>query len=177
MTLLVLYLEFFRIGLFAVGGGLATIPFLQELTTKYDWFTSADLSNMIAISESTPGPVGVNMATYVGYTTGGVLGSLLAVVGLVTPSIIVIVLVAHFFVRFKEEQVVRHAFWGIRPVVAGLIGAAGFEVAQVALWHQGILDIKAVCMIGLFGILVTKWKKHPIFYIVLGGLAGIVLQM
>ncbi|MGL5677816.1 MAG: chromate transporter [Cellulosilyticaceae bacterium] len=177
MTLLLLYAEFFRIGLFAVGGGLATIPFLQELITKYGWFTSEDLLNMIAVAESTPGPIGVNAATYIGYQVGGLLGGLLAVIGLVTPSIIVIVLVAKIFNRFKELQGVKNAFYGIRPVVAGLIGAVSVEVMKVSLWGDGRIQLKAIILLGAFLIAITKWKKHPILYIVIGGVVGILFKL
>lgn len=177
MTLLILFVEFFRIGLFAVGGGLATIPFLQELTTRYSWLTDESLLDIIAIAESTPGPIGVNAATYVGYNAGGLLGSMIAVIGLVAPSIIIIIVIAHYFDKFKEKQVVQHAFWGIRPVVAGLIGAAGVEVAKVALWHEGQIDVKAWLILACFLMVITKWKKHPIVYIILGGVVGILFKM
>lgn len=177
MNLLLLFVEFFRIGLFAVGGGLATIPFLQELTTKYDWITSQDLLDIIAIAEATPGPIGINAATYVGYKLEGVIGGIFAVLGIVTPSIIVIIIIAHFFAKFKEQQVVKNVFWGIRPMVAGLIGAAGFEVAKVALFVDRAINVKAWLLLGIFLVLITKWEKHPIIYILLGGLIGIILKM
>ena len=94
MLYLRLFWEFFKTGLFAVGGGLATLPFLQDMSGRTGWFTHAQLADMLAVSESTPGPIGVNMATYVGFTTGGVGGALVATLGLVTPSVIVILIVA-----------------------------------------------------------------------------------
>lgn len=182
-----LFFEFFRIGLFALGGGLATIPFLEELITKYGWITYQDLLDLIAIAESTPGPIGVNAATYVGYSVAGLTGSITTVLGLVTPSVIIIVLIAHFFTKFKEQQVVQSAFYGIRPVVAGLIGAAGFQVAKIALFNIelyrntnalfDLINIKAaiVCLITFF--IISKWEKHPIIYIALGALAGVILRL
>lgn len=177
MTLVLLFMEFFKIGLFAVGGGLATIPFLQELVVKYDWLTSEELLDIIAIAESTPGPIGVNAATYVGYNGGGIWGSIVAVVGLVTPSIIVIIIVAHFFNKFKEDKRVKNAFYGIRPLVAGLIGAVSVELASISLGGATGINIKAIVLLGAFLVTVFKWKKHPIIYIVLGGIIGIVLKL
>ena len=104
MTYVILFFEFFKIGLFAVGGGLATLPFLYELAGKYTWFDEAMLGNMIAVSQSTPGPIGINMATYAGFNAAGILGGILATVGLVTPSVIIIIIVAHVLNKFKESQ-------------------------------------------------------------------------
>ena len=117
MIFLKLYLVFFKIGLFAIGGGLATLPFLQELVEQYGWITSQDLLDMIAISESTPGPIGINSATFVGYKTAGLLGGIIATLGLVTPSVIIIMIIAHYFMKFSEQPVIRSAFYGLRPAV------------------------------------------------------------
>ena len=110
MIYLQLFYEFFKTGLFAVGGGLATLPFLYDMSAKTGWFTEADLTNMIAVSESTPGPLGVNMATYVGYITAKVPGALAATLGLVTPSILVILLIACFLKSFRNNRYVESAF-------------------------------------------------------------------
>lgn len=187
MIYITLFLEFFRIGLFSVGGGLATIPFLYELIDKYGWITEQDLLNIIAIAESTPGPVGVNAATYVGYHAAGVTGGIIGVLGLVAPSVVIIVIIAHFFNKFKEQKVVQAGFYGIRPVVAGLIGAAGFEVAKIALFQADVyaasgrlidfFNIKAVALLGGMLILISLWKKHPIVYIILGGIIGVVVGL
>ena len=99
-----LFYEFFKIGLFAIGGGLVTVPFLFDLTARYDWFTTQELADMIAVSESTPGPLGVNMATYVGYSTAGIGGALAATVGLVAPSVIIIVMIAKLLRRFGSSS-------------------------------------------------------------------------
>ena len=128
MQLLILFLEFFKIGLFSVGGGLATLPFLYDLADKYPWLSAAQIPDMIAISESTPGPLGVNMATYVGFQCGGVLGGVIATAGLVTPSVIVIIIVYKFLERFRKSTLVENAFYGLRPIVVGLIASAGFGV-------------------------------------------------
>ena len=124
MILIQLFYEFFKAGLFAVGGGLATLPFLQDISAKTGWFTLDQLADMIAISECTPGPIGVNMATYVGFSTAGVPGALAATLGLIAPSIIVILIIAGFLKRFQDNRYVQAAFYGLRPASTGLIGAA-----------------------------------------------------
>lgn len=186
MIYLKLFAVFFRIGLFSVGGGLATLPFLQEIVHKYGWITSEELLNMIAISESTPGPIGINTATYVGYNTAGILGGFMATLGTVAPSIIVIIIIAHYFAKFSEEHIVKSAFYGIRPAVAGLIGAAGFEVAKVALFNIDLFnisnrivdffDIKGILLFGVIFYLIRKLNKHPITYILFAAVIGIVFK-
>ena len=123
-TLLRLYWEFFKTGLFAVGGGMATLPFLKNIGETTGWYTYGDLMNMLAVSESTPGPIGINMATYVGFTVAGVPGAVIATIGEVTPSIIVILVVAMMLKKFRENKYVDRAFYGLRPASTGLIGAA-----------------------------------------------------
>ena len=119
-----LYWEFFKTGLFAVGGGMATLPFLQAIGQSTGWYTYTDLMNMLAVSESTPGPIGINMATYVGFTAAGVPGAVIATLGEVTPSIIVILIVAAILHSFRNNKYVNEAFYGLRPASTGLIGAA-----------------------------------------------------
>ena len=133
MMLLRLFLEFFKIGLFAVGGGMATIPFLYDLSDRTGWFTHTQLADMIAISESTPGPIGVNMATYVGYEMSGIPGSIFTTLGFVAPSIIIIIIVSLFLQKFRENRYVESAFYGLRPASSGLIASAALSVAIVAL--------------------------------------------
>ena len=128
MIYLKLFFEFFKVGLFAVGGGLSTFPFLEDLANKTGWFTMSDLLNMIAVSESTPGPIGVNMSTYAGVVTSGILGGLISTLGLITPSVIIILIVAKFLDKFRNNFYVESAFYGLRPAVLGLISAAGFSV-------------------------------------------------
>lgn len=119
-----LFYEFFKIGLFAIGGGMATLPFLMDLTARYDWYTKAELTNMIAISQSTPGPVGINMATYAGYNAAGIPGAVVATLSLVAPALVIIMVIAKFLADFNENKTVQAAFYGIRPTVAALIGYA-----------------------------------------------------
>jgi chromate transporter len=186
MIYLLLFIEFFKIGLFSIGGGLATLPFLQELIEKYQWISSYDLINMIAISESTPGPIGINAATFVGYKAAGIVGSVITTLGIVTPSIIVIILIAHYYMKVSEEPIVRASLNGIRPAVIGLIGAAGFEVAKIALLNINLFlktnlilesfNFKAILLFTILLYLIIKYKKHPILYIIASGIIGIVLK-
>lgn len=186
MIYLKLFGVFFKIGLFSIGGGLATLPFLQEIVHQYGWITSEELINMIAISESTPGPIGINTATFVGNNTAGVLGGVIATLGIITPSIIIIIIIAHYFSRFSEQPIVQSAFYGIRPAVTGLIAAAGFEVAKIALFNIdkylltnniiNLIDFKASMLFLLILFLIVKYKKHPILYLLGAAILGVIFK-
>lgn len=188
--LLTLFFEFFKTGLFAVGGGLATIPFLYNMIDKYQWFSDEVLGDMIAISESTPGPIGVNMATYSGYyvfslehgTFLGMLGGIFTTFGLILPSFIVILFVSRMYQKFKENRLVQSGFYGIRPVVVGMIGATAVDMFLSAVMGDAATlsfvnffsDIKvgALILFVILLILTNKFKKHPIIYIILAGVVG-----
>ena len=180
-----LFWEFFKTGLFAVGGGLATLPFLQDMAERTGWFTHAQLADMLAVSESTPGPIGVNMATYVGFTTGGVGGALVATLGLVAPSVIVILIVAAFLKAFRNSKWVNAAFYGLRPASTALVAAAGISVVPIALLHSGMTGFSALNWpaIALAAVLLvcTNWvpvvkKWHPIVFIGISALVGVLLK-
>ncbi len=182
MEYLILFAEFFKTGLFAVGGGLATLPFLNKMAQTYDWFTAAELADMIAVSESTPGPIGVNMATYAGVNAGGTAGALCSTIGLVMPSVIVILIVARMLNKFNNSRIVQNAFAGLRPAVVGLIAAAGLELMKVSLLNleaakiAEMFNLKAIVLYAAILIPVIKFKKlHPIVFIGIGALAGIIL--
>lgn len=196
MIYLQLYYEFFKTGLFAIGGGMATIPFLEKIAEKTGWFTSTDLANMIAVGESTPGPIGVNMATYVGFVTGSqqggvfhaILGAVIATLGLVTPSIIVILIIASILKNFKDNRYVNHAFYGLRPASTGLIAAAGISVVASTLLCMDSLTvlpttvnwkgmILAVILFVLTNFVKPTKKLHPIIFIGASALVGIVFHM
>ncbi len=189
MTFLYLFIEFFKIGLFAIGGGPATIPFLQDLArSDYGWFDNDQLGVMIAIAESTPGPIGINMATYAGYnagvseygTFGGVLGGIIATLGLVTPSIIVIVIIAGFLKAFKENSYVKGAFSGIRPVVTALVAFAVYGIIKPIFYVNGAfaLPVIAISVVVFALMFIKKLKKlHPAFWLALGAIAGILLKL
>jgi chromate transporter len=191
MILLRLFFEFCRVGLFSVGGGLATIPFLTDLGERTGWFGAGDLANMIAISESTPGPMGVNMATYVGFHTAGVAGGVVATLGLIFPSVIIILIIAGFLLKFRQSKAVDGVFYGLRAASVALITAALLQVAKIALmFHEVTADgvavetqlfywpaiILAVVVFALVKFSPAK-KLHPICFIGLAALAGVIFQM
>ena len=193
ILLLTLFYEFFKTGLFAVGGGLATIPFLYNMIDRYGWFSKDVLGDMIAISESTPGPIGVNMATYSGYHVfngmygeiTGILGGISTTFGLVLPSFLVILIVSKMYQKFKQNSLVQSGFYGIRPVVVGMIGATALDmfVSAVMKNPQIILsdlfaniNAGAVILFVVLLFLTNKYKKHPIFYIVLAGIMGVIFK-
>ena len=191
MILLTLFFEFFKTGLFAVGGGMATLPFLYDMSARHpDWFTTAQLADMIAVSESTPGPIGVNMATYVGFRTAGVLGGLITTLGLVAPSVIIILIVARVLKQFRENKYVDAAFYGLRPCSVGLIAAAGLLVVKIALFDfdayalsgeiSDLFRVKALILTAVLLVLTravkaTK-KLHPIFFILGSALVGVIFS-
>ena len=198
MIYLQFFWEFFKTGLFAIGGGMATIPFLYEMSDKTGWFTHGDLANMIAVSESTPGPIGVNMATYVGFITGtnqanfvtGVLGAVIATLGLITPSIIVILIIALFLQSFRNSKYVNSAFYGLRPASTGLISAAGITVALSVLFFEeklaeglsfAAVNWKGLVLAVVLWIFINKVKKtkglHPIVFIGVSAVVGIIFGM
>ena len=198
MIYLRLFYEFFKTGLFAVGGGMATIPFLYNMADATGWFTRIDVDNMIAVGESTPGPIGVNMATYVGYITGGnvgglpaaILGAVVATLGLITPSIIVILIIASFLKSFRDNKYVDSAFYGLRPASTGLIAAAGLSVVVSNLFFsdalaQGcswaVVTWKGWVLAAVLWVLTNKIKQtkklHPILFILASAVVGIVFSM
>lgn len=172
MIYLILFYEFFKIGLFAIGGGLVTVPFLFDLAEKYPWFDTAMLADMIAVSESTPGPLGVNMATFVGFKAAGIAGSLSATLGLVMPSVIIIIMVAKLLKQFSCNINVQNVLNGIRPAVLALILFAGWQVARIA-----VVDYLTLALFAVFTVMIYFWKKSPIFYMILSAVVGIVLKL
>lgn len=190
MIYLRLFWEFFKVGLFSVGGGLATLPFLYSLGAKTGWFSTADVANMLAVSESTPGPIGVNMATYAGFDCAGILGGVVATLGLVTPSVIVIVLIAMALQAFRTNKYVDAAFYTLRPASTGLIAAAGWSVFALVLVNldayrasyqlADLLQWKNLLLFAVIWVLtnlVKPLKKlHPVVFLALAAVVGIVFR-
>ena len=206
MVLLWLFLEFFKVGLLAFGGGLATIPFLEELSETRGWYTLDQLADMIAISESTPGAIGVNMSTYVGYTVGvsnfggyvfmGFIGSLCSTLGLVAPSIIIILIICQFLKKFRDSKVVNWAFYGLRAASFGLVCNAAYSILKISIINIDAFDIvekdnfwstlgqafidffdyKCLILAGIMAFLIFKFKKHPIIYIAVAAIIGIIFR-
>ena len=191
MILLKLFFEFFCIGLFAVGGGLATVPFLTDLSIRTGWFSLDQPTNMIAISESTPGPLGVNMASYVGYEIAGIPGAILATLGLITPCLIIILIVIRCLQKFRNSQNVASIFYGLRPASTGLIAAAGWSVVCLSLIHitrpEGqffptAVEVSWSCLVLSAIILVLTHikytqKVHPVIWIALSAIAGAIFKL
>ena len=192
MIYLQLFWEFFQTGLFAVGGGMATIPFLYDISDKTGWYTHQDLANMIAVSESTPGPIGVNMATYVGYIIGngmggivtGILGAVVATIGLITPAVIIILIIATLLKNFRENKYLDAAFYGLRPASTGLIAAAGLSVVVANILPElalSALNWKGLILGVALWFLTNKVKKvkslHPIVFILFSAVVGVIFSM
>ena len=185
--MLTMFLEFFKTGLFAVGGGMATIPFLYEMARKYPWFSESTITDMIAISESTPGPIGVNMSTFVGFNAFGILGGIVSTFGLVLPSVIVMLIIAKFLDKFGESKTVKSAFSGIRPAVAALISIALFQVLKTALLAGcdlssfahfiGTVNYKPWVLLAVLLVAMKIKNYHPIVFIGAAALCGIVFGM
>ncbi len=185
MVFLRLFYEFFKTGLFSVGGGLATLPFLYEMSGNTGWFSTADIANMIAVSESTPGPIGINMSTYAGFTTAGVLGGVVASLGLAAPSVIIILIIAKFLEKFRNNRFVEGAFYGLRPASIAMITVAGLNVARVALVNMDTLAAgnygefflwKAILLGTAIFIGQRKLKWSPVIFIAIAAVVGIVFQ-
>lgn len=186
MIYLRLFFEFFKTGLFAVGGGLATLPFLNDMADRTGWFTRAQLADMLAVSESTPGPIGVNMATYVGFTTAGIPGAVIATLGLITPSVIVILIVAAFLRAFRDNRYVNSAFYGLRPASTAMVAAAGIGVVLLTLVHRSqpfglaFFNWPALALAAVILVL-TRWVKptkdlHPIVFILASAAVGVIFS-
>lgn len=190
MIELLLFWEFLKIGLFSVGGGMATLPFLYDLSDSTGWFTHAQLADMLAVSESTPGPVGINMATYVGYTVGGFGGALLATLGVILPGTVIVLIIAGMLDKFRGNKYVDAAFYGLRPASTGLIAAAGVSVVSIALLNTSLyaatgnlldlISVKAVILAAVLWVLTnlvkpTK-KLHPVVFIAASAIVGIVFS-
>ena len=198
MILCKLFWEFCKTGLFAIGGGMATVPFLREIADKTGWFTAGQLADMIAVSESTPGPLGVNMATYVGYTVGlsqlgspwmGIVGAVAATLGLIFPSIVIVLCISFFLKRFRTSTLVDAALYGLRPASVALISAAGVEIVLFAIlrvdsiYQMGAAQLSWKSVVLAAGVyagtnLIPRLKKlHPIWFILLSAVVGIILKM
>lgn len=187
MAFLQLMYEFFKTGLFSVGGGLATLPFLYEMSNNHpDWFTHADIANMIAVSESTPGAIGINMSTYAGYKVAGIPGGILASFALALPCVIIILIIARFLARFRKSRLVDGAFYGLRPASLAMISAAGLNVVRIALVNMDALTSgaglgeffiwKALILAVLIFIGLRKLKWSPIVFIGISAVVGIIFK-
>jgi chromate transporter len=183
VNLLLLFFQFFKIGLFSVGGGYATLPFLFELADAYGQFSREDVGNTLAVAQSLPGAIGANLAAYTGFRFAGVPGAAVATLGLVAPSIIIIVIIARVLAAFQKSRTVASLFAGFQPAGAGLLSSAAFSAIAVSLYRPGwelwyqALRWRELALFGALFFLVVKFKKHPVFYIAAAALAGVLLGL
>ncbi|VGO14971.1 putative chromate transport protein [Pontiella desulfatans] len=164
-----LFYSFFTIGCFAFGGGYAILSFLQQEVERRGWMTTERFVDFIAISQSTPGPIALNMATFVGYETGGIPGALCATVAVSMPGMIMMTLFALFFFHFYERPATQAVFRGLRPAVVGLVAAAAWQIGRVAVVNPVALAITAVSI-----LLIAKWKISPVLLVIGSAIAGIL---
>ncbi|MDR1590088.1 MAG: chromate transporter [Oscillospiraceae bacterium] len=179
-----LFAEFFITGLFAVGGGAATIPLLRDMSARTGWFTLGELADMVAVAESTPGPIGVNMASFAGYRTAGIPGAVTATLGIVTPSVIVVLIIARLLDKYRENRITQSVFRGLRPASAALIASACFSLITTVLnagRAGGSLvsygNITAVCLAAALVAATRRIKAHPILFIAASAVVGIIFKM
>jgi chromate transporter len=168
-ALLQLFTAFFTIGCFAFGGGYAILSFLQQEVERCGWMTTERFVDLVAISQSTPGPIAINMATFVGYQAGGVPGSLVATLAVALPGMIMMISFALFFFHFYERSATQAVFKGLRPAVVGLVAAAAWQIAQVSVVNWVSAAISAACI-----LLIAKWKVNPVFLVAGSAIAGIL---
>lgn len=186
MIYLQLFYEFFKTGLFSVGGGLATLPFLYDMSDRIGWFTHAQIADMLAISESTPGPIGVNMATYAGFEAAGILGSIIATLGLVMPSVIVILIIAMFLKKFRDNIYVERVFYGLRPASMAMITSSFISIVLIAIVNVplfretgsflDLVSLPALALAVIVFVLNRKTKLHPIWFILASAVVGVVFN-
>ncbi len=180
MLYLQMALEFLKIGMFAIGGGLATLPFLREISVKYGWYSLSELSNMIAVGNATPGPIGINMATYTGYSIGGILGGILSTLSIIFPSYIVILIVSTVLDKFRSSIYAKGAFKGLRPAVVAMISIALVQLAKESFLIQNTNSpsIKHILLFTAMFIATKIQKKNTILlYIIAGAIIGIIFKM
>ncbi|MBQ2872060.1 chromate transporter [bacterium] len=187
MIYLLLVYEFFKVGLFSVGGGYATLPFLYHIADVYKWYSAEQLVDMLAVSSITPGPVGINVATFAGFKSAGILGSLLATSALILPSFLIVVFIAKLLNKFKENFFVNAILYSIKPAGCALIAAVGVDLFRKDVLKDissfdvynlsAFVDIKAlILVIGLL-ILSLKVKKDPLIYLGIAAICGVLFNI
>lgn len=176
-TYFLLFYEFFKIGLLAIGGGYATIPFLMHLTTVYDWFNINQLTDMIAVSNLTPGPIGINMATYSGYVTKGVLGSVISTLSIILAPFLITLTTIFFLNKFKNSEFTKHLFKALRPASCALLTFVMIQLFEQNVFSINKIDIKALFILILLFIIYPFVKKRPSLIILIGGLFGVIFNI
>jgi len=187
MIYFILFYQFFKIGLFSFGGAYATIPFLYDLSNRFGWFSHEDIVNMLAISQSIPGPIGINLASFSGFQAAGLIGGIIAPIGLITPAIIMISFISKFLNKFCDNPTVNAILWGLRPAACAMIAYAMFIIMKVALFNlpkfhltgqiQDIFKVPAIVILIILVIVDKKCPLHPAWKIILAGTLGILIQL
>lgn len=180
MNYFLLFFEFFKIGIFSFGGGYATLPFLYHMSDVYHWFSYEELSTMLAISSITPGPVGLNVATFAGFKTLGVLGSIDATLAIMIPSFIIVILISKILKKFKDNFYTKAVLYALRPAAAGMIAAVGVRLFKNSIMPYGLniqaLDLRGLILFALLVLISLKLKKDPLIYLLIGAVFGILLH-
>ena len=172
MIYLLLIYEFFKIGIFSFGGGYATIPFLYHISEIYNWYSINDLTDMIAIASITPGPVGINVATFAGLKCGGILGAVFATTSEILPSLFFVIIVSKILKKFNENFYVKSAIETLKPISCAMLIAV-----SIGLIKSNISDVKAIILLILLIIISLKSKKDPLFYMIIAGCTGVLLRV
>lgn len=189
MILVLLCMEFAKIGFFSLGGGYATLPFLYHMSEVYGWFSPLELSRMLAISSITPGPVGLNVATFAGFKTAGILGSIVATMSIMLPSFFMIIIISKMLKKFKDSPCLCSVMYALRPATAAMLAAVALRLFRDAiirnpdfsgfnfLQMQNFIDIKGFLLLVILFILSLKLKKDPLVFLAFGAIAGILLHI
>lgn len=185
MSLLSMFFAFFKIGLFTIGGGLVAIPIMQNYVLEYNWIDKGAFVDMIAISQTTPGSIGINVATFIGFVKFGIIGSVVITLGMVLPSLIITSIIARLVHYSRDNKWSMALLKGIRPAALGAIGAASFFIAEVSVLTldrysetrqlMDMFNVKSLIMFLIIFISMFKIKIHPIAYIVIGGVLGVAI--
>lgn len=178
----ILLFEFFKIGLFAIGGGYATLPFLYHLSTVYHWFNPKDLTQMLAIASIMPGPIGINLSAQAGFKVYSFFGAIIAVVGIMIPSLIFVLAISKLLKKFKESTIVRSILYALKPTSCAMVAAIGFKLLRDAIFVKGFsfssIDWFALILFSVLFLVSVKNKKlSPLFYLAVSAFVGVFVQV
>lgn len=171
MIYILLTYEFLKIGLFSFGGGYATVPFLYHISETYGWYSLNELTQMTAVASITPGPVGINVATYAGLKSGGIIGSIIATTSEMLPSLFLVIIISKILKKFSDNFYVKSVIETLKPISCALLTAV-----VIGLLEMELHDIKAIILLAFLLILSIKSKKEPLFYIMISALCGIIFS-
>lgn len=180
MIYLALFWAFFQIGLFSFGGGYAALPLIQnQVVDIYGWLNMTEFTDVITISQMTPGPIAINASTFVGMRVAGIWGAIISTVGCILPACVIVLSLAVFYKKYKELEIVQGILGGLRPAVVGMIASAGFAIVTNSIWHLAVtsyridnMDYVAIALIVLCITVLRTLKPHPIFVMLSAGVVG-----